>query len=287
MSVYKEKRQSLWLDTWQRLRKNKAAFLGLMILLFLVFVAIFADVIAPFSFSSQNLNATFVRPNATHLFGTDNFGRDIFSRIVYGSRISLQIGFIAVGIALFLGGLIGAVSGYFGGIFDTLFMRLVDIMLAVPTILLAISIVAVLGPGITNLMIAVGVSSIPSYARVMRANVMSIKEMQYIEAARAMGTSNFRIILKHVIPNTLAPVIVQSTIGVAGAILSAAGLGFIGLGIQPPNPEWGSMLNAGRHFIRDYPHLTMYPGLAIMITILSLNLLGDGLRDVLDPKLKD
>lgn len=287
MSVYKEKRQSLWLDTWQRLRKNKAAFLGLMILLFLVLVAIFADVIAPFSFSSQNLNATFVMPNATHWFGTDNFGRDIFSRIVYGSRISLQIGFIAVGIALFLGGFIGAISGYFGGIFDTLFMRLVDIMLAVPTILLAISIVAVLGPGITNLMIAVGVSSIPSYARVMRANVMSIKEMQYIEAARAMGTNNFRIILKHVIPNTLAPVIVQSTIGVAGAILSAAGLGFIGLGIQPPNPEWGSMLNAGRHFIRDYPHLTMYPGLAIMITILSLNLLGDGLRDVLDPKLKD
>lgn len=287
MSVYKEKRQSLWLDTWQRLRKNKAAFLGLMILLFLVLVAIFADVIAPFSFSSQNLNATFVMPNATHWFGTDNFGRDIFSRIVYGSRISLQIGFIAVGIALFLGGFIGAISGYFGGIFDTLFMRLVDIMLAVPTILLAISIVAVLGPGITNLMIAVGVSSIPSYARVMRANVMSIKEMQYIEAARAMGTNNFRIILKHVIPNTLAPVIVQSTIGVAGAILSAAGLGFIGLGIQPPNPEWGSMLSAGRHFIRDYPHLTMYPGLAIMITILSLNLLGDGLRDVLDPKLKD
>lgn len=287
MSVYKEKRQSLWLDTWQRLRKNKAAFLGLMILLFLAFVAIFADVIAPFSFSSQNLNATFVMPNATHWFGTDNFGRDIFSRIVYGSRISLQIGFIAVGIALFLGGFIGAISGYFGGIFDTLFMRLVDIMLAVPTILLAISIVAVLGPGITNLMIAVGVSSIPSYARVMRANVMSIKEMQYIEAARAMGTTNFWIILKHVIPNTLAPVIVQSTIGVAGAILSAAGLGFIGLGIQPPNPEWGSMLSAGRHFIRDYPHLTMYPGLAIMITILSLNLLGDGLRDVLDPKLKD
>jgi peptide/nickel transport system permease protein len=287
MSVYKEKRQSLWLETWHRLRKNKAAVLGLIILLFLIFVAIFADVIAPFDFRTQNLNATFVKPNATHWFGTDNFGRDIFSRVVYGSRISLQIGFIAVGIALLIGGFIGAISGYFGGVFDTLFMRLVDIMLAVPTILLAISIVAVLGPGITNLMIAVGVSSIPSYARIVRANVMSIKEMQYIEAARAMGTTNFSIILKHVIPNTLAPVIVQSTIGVAGAILSAAGLGFIGLGIQPPNPEWGSMLNAGRHFIRDYPHLTTYPGLAIMITILSLNLLGDGLRDVLDPKLKE
>ncbi|MBS3990993.1 MAG: ABC transporter permease [Erysipelothrix sp.] len=287
MSVYNEKRQSLWLETWHRLRKNKAAVIGLVILVFLILVAIFADVIAPYDFRAQDLNATFVKPNSTHWFGTDNFGRDIFSRVVYGSRISLQIGFIAVGIALFVGGFIGAVSGYFGGIFDTLFMRLVDVMLAVPTILLAISIVAVLGPGITNLMIAVGVSSIPSYARIVRANVMSIKEMQYIEAARAMGTTNVSIILKHVIPNTLAPVIVQSTIGVAGAILSAAGLGFIGLGIQPPNPEWGSMLNAGRHFIRDHPHLTTYPGLAIMITILSLNLLGDGLRDVLDPKLKD
>lgn len=287
MTVYSEKRQSLWLETWHRLRKNKAAVLGLVILVFLLFVAIFADVIAPFDFKTQDLNAVFVKPNATHWFGTDNFGRDIFSRVVYGSRISLQIGFIAVGIALFIGGFIGAVSGYFGGIFDILFMRLVDVMLAVPTILLAISIVAVLGPGITNLMIAVGVSSVPSYARIVRANVMSIKQMQYIEAARAMGSTNFRIILKHVIPNTLAPVIVQSTIGVAGAILSAAGLGFIGLGIQPPNPEWGSMLNAGRHFIRDYPHLTTYPGLAIMITILSLNLLGDGLRDVLDPKLKE
>jgi peptide/nickel transport system permease protein len=287
MSVYNEKRQSLWLDTWRRLRKNKAAVVGLVILLFLILIAIFADVIAPFDFRTQDLNAVFVKPNATHWFGTDNFGRDIFSRVVYGARISLQIGFIAVGIALVTGGFLGAVSGYFGGWFDTFVMRIIDIMLAVPTILLAISIVATLGPGITNLMIAVGVSSVPSYARIVRANVMSIKEMQFIEAARAMGTRDINIIIKHVIPNTLAPVIVQATIGVAGAILSAAGLGFIGLGIQPPNPEWGAMLNAGRHFIRDNPHLTTYPGLAIMITILSLNLLGDGLRDVLDPKLKD
>jgi len=287
MSVYNQKRQSLWLDAWRRLRKNKAAVIGLIILVILVLVAFFADVIAPFDFTTQNLDAVLQKPNATHWFGTDNFGRDIFSRVVYGSRISLRIGFIAVGIALIIGGSMGAIAGYFGGWFDTIVMRLVDIMLAVPTILLAISIVSVLGPGITNLMIAVGVSNVPTYARVVRASVLSIKETQYIEAARAMGSKDFTIIFKHVIPNTLAPVIVQSTIGVAGAILSAAGLGFIGLGIQPPNPEWGSMLNAGRHFIRDHPHLTTYPGLAIMITILSLNLLGDGLRDVLDPKLQD
>lgn len=287
MSVYNEKKQSLWLDAWRRLRKNKAAVIGLIILVILVLVALFADVIAPFDFTTQNLDAVLQKPNATHWFGTDNFGRDIFSRVVYGSRISLRIGFIAVGIALIIGGSMGAIAGYFGGWFDTIVMRLVDIMLAVPTILLAISIVSVLGPGITNLMIAVGVSNVPTYARVVRASVLSIKETQYIEAARAMGSRDMTIIFKHVIPNTLAPVIVQSTIGVAGAILSAAGLGFIGLGIQPPNPEWGSMLNAGRHFIRDHPHLTTYPGLAIMVTILSLNLLGDGLRDVLDPKLQD
>ena len=287
MSVYTEKKQSLWLDTWRRLRKNKAAVIGLVILMLLLLIAIFADRIAPFDYRAQDLNAIFLRPNSVNLFGTDNFGRDIFSRVVYGTRISLQIGFIAVGIALFVGGTVGAIAGFYGGWFDTMVMRVVDVMLSIPTILLAISIVAALGPGIRNLMIAVGVSSIPTYARIVRANVMSIKELQYIEAARAMGTRNNKIILKHIIPNTLAPVIVQSTLGVAGAILSAAGLGFIGLGIQPPNPEWGAMLNAGRHYIRDYPHLTTFPGLAIMITILSLNLLGDGLRDVLDPKLKD
>ena len=287
MSVYIEKRQSLWLETWHRLRKNKAAVIGLIILVSLVLVAFFADFIAPFSYRAQDLDSVLLPPNSVNWFGTDNFGRDIFSRVVYGTRISLMIGFIAVGIALVIGGTLGAIAGFYGGIFDNILMRLVDIMLAVPTILLAISIVATLGSSITNLMIAVGISSVPSYARLVRASVMSIKETQYIEAARAMGTRNVKIIIKHVIPNTLAPVIVQATIGVAGAILSAAGLGFIGLGIQPPNPEWGAMLNAGRHFIRDYHHLTTYPGLAIMITILSLNLLGDGLRDVLDPKLKD
>lgn len=287
MSLYIEKRQSPWRDTWHRLRKNRAALAGLIILVFLLLVAIFADHIAPFDYSTQNLDALFQTPNATYWFGTDNFGRDIFSRVVYGTRISLQIGFIAVGIALLIGGTMGAIAGYYGGFFDNLLMRIIDILLSIPTILLAISIVAALGTGMFNLMIAVGVSSVPSYARLVRANVLSIKQTQYVEAARAMGTRDFGIITKHVLPNTLAPVIVQVTLGVAGAILSAAGLGFIGLGIQPPQAEWGNMLSAGRHFIWDYHHLTTYPGLAIMITILSLNLLGDGLRDVLDPKLKD
>lgn len=274
-----------WRSAFRRLVKNRSSLIGLIVLILLVLTAVFADQIAPFPFREQNLDATFLMPNSIHLFGTDNFGRDIFSRVVYGTRISLMVGVISVSIALFIGGGLGAVAGYIGGYFDTIIMRLVDILISIPSILLAISISVTLGGGLRNVMIAVGIGSIPSYARVMRASVLSIKELQYIEAARALGTRKHSILLKHIIPNTLAPIIVQSTLGVAGAILAAAGLGFIGLGIEPPNPEWGAMLNAGRQFIRDYPHMSIYPGIAIMITILSLNLLGDGLRDALDPKM--
>lgn len=198
-----------------------------------------------------------------------------------------MVGLIAVGIAMIIGGLLGAVAGFYGGKLDNVIMRLIDILLAIPSILLAISIVAALGPELKNVMIAVGVGSIPSYARIVRASVLSLREQEFIEAARAVGASDTRLIIKHIIPNSLAPIIVQSTIGVAGAILSAAGLGFIGLGIQPPQAEWGAMLNSGRHYIRDYPHMTFFPGLSIMITIFALNLLGDGLRDALDPRLKN
>ncbi|MBN2899849.1 MAG: ABC transporter permease [Clostridia bacterium] len=282
----KTKKKSNWLDVWKRLKKNKMAMFGLAIIIVLFLTAIFADFIAPFSYDEQDLLNMFQTPSAAHWFGTDEFGRDIFSRVVYGSRISLEVGFIAVGISLITGGLIGAIAGFYGGRLENLLMRAMDILLAIPEILLAIAIVAALGPSISNLMIAVGISSIPGYARLVRASVLTIREQEFIEAAKAAGSSDLRIIFKHILPNCMAPIIVQATIGVAIAILTAAGLSFIGLGIQPPTPEWGSMLSGGRSYIRDYPHMTLYPGLAIMVTIFALNLLGDGLRDALDPKLR-
>lgn len=281
------KKTSMLTDVWKRLKKNKLAMVGLVIIALLILTAIFADVIAPYPYDKQELKAALQAPSKVHIFGTDEFGRDIFSRIVYGSRISLEVGFIAVGISVVVGGFLGAIAGYYGNIIDNVIMRFVDILLSIPQILLAISIVAALGPGLINLMIAVGISSIPGYARIVRASVLSIKDQEFVEAAKAAGSSDIRIIFKHIIPNCLAPIIVQATLGVATAILTAAGLSFIGLGIQPPTPEWGSMLSGGRGYIRDYAYMTLFPGLAIMITILGLNILGDGLRDALDPKLKN
>lgn len=281
------KKRSQWLEVWRRLKQNKSAMVGLAIIMVLILSALFADIIAPFGIDDQNLMNALQKPNSTHWFGTDNFGRDIFSRVVHGSRISLQVGFIAVGIAMITGGILGAIAGYYGGRLDNFIMRMMDILLAIPSILLAISIVAALGPGLSNVMIAVGISSIPSYSRIVRASVLTLKDQEFVEAARAVGANDVRIIGRHIIPNSMAPIIVQATLGVAGAILSAAGLSFIGLGIQPPTPEWGAMLSSGRQFIRDYPHMTAFPGLAIMITIFGLNLLGDGLRDALDPRLKN
>jgi len=283
----KKRKSGPWYDVWRRLKKNKMAMFGLCIIILLIFTALFADFIAPYGFDDQNLKDRLTAPGGKYLLGTDNFGRDIFSRIIYGSRISLQVGFIAVGIAALVGGSLGAIAGYYGGKLDNFVMRVMDILLAIPSILLAISIVAALGPGLRNVMIAVGIGSIPSYARIVRASVLSIRDQEFIEAARAVGASDFRIITKHILPNSLAPIIVQATLGVAGAILSAAGLSFIGLGIQPPTPEWGAMLSSGREYLRDNWYVATFPGLAIMITIFALNLLGDGLRDALDPRLKN
>lgn len=285
--VKKIRKSGPWRDTWRRLRQNKMAMFGLFIILLLIFAAIFADFIAPHGFDDQNLKDKLTPPGSKYLLGADNFGRDIFSRIIYGSRISLQVGFIAVGISAIVGGALGAIAGYYGGKLDNFVMRIMDVLLAIPGILLAISIVAALGPGLKNVMIAVGVGSIPSYARIVRASVLSIRDEEFIEAAKAVGASDFRIITKHILPNSMAPIIVQATLGVAGAILSAAGLSFIGLGIQPPMPEWGAMLSSGRNYLRDHWHVATFPGLAIMITIFALNLLGDGLRDALDPRLKN
>jgi peptide/nickel transport system permease protein len=281
------RKTSQLLEIWKRLKKSKLALVGLAIIFILIFMAIFANIIAPYPYAKQDLNATLQFPSIKHIFGTDEFGRDMFSRIVYGSRISLEVGFIAVSISVIIGGFVGAVAGYYGNKIDNLLMRLMDVLLSIPQILLAISIVAALGPGLVNLMVAVGISSIPGYARIVRASVLTIKDQEFVEAARAAGSSNARIIFKHILPNCAAPIIVQSTLGVATAILTAAGLSFIGLGIQPPTPEWGSMLSGGRGYIRDYWYLTLFPGLAIVITIFGLNVLGDGLRDALDPKLKN
>jgi len=283
----KKKKTGPWRDVFNRLKKNKMAMFGLVIIILLVFLALSADFIAPYGYDDQNLKDRLTPPNSQYLLGTDNFGRDILSRIIYGSRISLQVGFIAVGISAIIGGALGSIAGYYGGRLDNFIMRAMDILLAIPSILLAISIVAALGPGLQNVMIAVGIGSIPSYARIVRASVLSIRDQEFVEAARAVGANDFRIITKHILPNAMAPIIVQATLGVAGAILSAAGLSFIGLGIQPPTPEWGAMLSSGREYLRDNWYVATFPGLAIMITIFALNLLGDGLRDALDPRLKN
>lgn len=281
----KSRRMSNLIDIIKRMKRNKLAMLGATILLVLVITAIFADIIAPYTFNEMT-DTSFLKPSAKHFFGTDEFGRDIFSRVIYGARISLRVGFISVGIALIFGVTLGALTGYYGGKVDTIIMRFIDVLQAIPDILLAIAIMNALGTGLGNLMIAVGIAAVPGYARIVRSSVLTIKDQEFIEAAKANGSSDFRIMFKHIIPNCMAPIIVQSTLGVAYAIINAAGLSFIGLGLEPPTPEWGAMLSGGRSYIRDYPHITLFPGLAIVVTIFALNVMGDGLRDALDPKLK-
>ena len=285
--VQAEKRYSFAADTWRRLRKNKLAMIGIVILVVLIACALFADFLAPYELDAQDLMNTFQLPTKEHIFGTDEYGRDIFSRCIYGARVSLVVGFIAVGFSIVAGVILGSVAGYFGGHVDNGVMRVMDVLMAIPQMLLAISISAALGSGLFNLMLAVGIANTPSYARIVRASVLSVKDQEYVEAAKAIGTSDFMIIIKHVLPNCMAPIIVQATAGVALAILTAAGLSFLGLGIQPPTPEWGSMLSSGRYYIRDNWNMTVFPGLCIAATIFSLNVLGDGLRDALDPKLRD
>jgi peptide/nickel transport system permease protein len=280
------KGNSMWRYTFIRLRRNYLAMAGLVVILLLALTAIFAERIAPYGYATQDYMMIRKPPSAKHLLGTDEFGRDVLSRLIYGSRVSLQVGFIAVSIALAAGGMIGAVAGYFGGKIDNLLMRIMDVQLAIPTILLAIVISSVLGPGLFNLMIAVGITAIPRFARLMRASVLSVKNTEFIEAARAMGASHTRVILLYILPNCMAPLIVQATINVANAILFAATLSFLGLGVQPPYPEWGGMLSAARPYLRSNAYLSVFPGLAIMITIVALNCVGDGLRDALDPKQK-
>lgn len=280
------KRNSQAKDTFRRFIKNKAAVVGLIIISLLLFGAIFAGVITPYDFDKQDLTARFEMPSMAHLLGTDEFGRDLFTRILYGARISLFVGILSVSVGCLIGGTLGALAAYYGGRVDDFIMRFLDIWHSIPDLLLAISLASAMGPGIGNAIIAIGLTTIPSYARVVRASVMTVKNTEYIEAARCLGASVPRIILRHIIPNALAPIIVQASLGVAGAIITTASLSFIGLGVQPPTPEWGSMLSKGRQYIRNYWHLVTFPGVFIMTTVISLNLLGDGLRDALDPRLK-
>jgi peptide/nickel transport system permease protein len=277
--------------TWEalrRLRRDRMAMAGIIFLLLVALVSVLAPVLAPRDPIKTNLAQRLV-PIGTpgYLLGADELGRDILSRLIWGGRISLLIGFSAVMVAMMLGVMIGLLAGYFGGWVDSLIMRLIDILMAFPAILLAITIVASLGPGLRNAMLAVAIVGIPYYARIVRGNVLSLREQEFIQAARVIGAPNVRIILRHVFPNTLAPLIVAATLDVGWFIMAAAGLSFLGLGAQPPTAEWGVMLSTGRQFIRNAPHLSILPGTAIFLVVLALNFLGDGLRDALDPRLRE
>jgi len=278
------KRDTELRQVWKHLRRNRLAMVGLAVLLLFLLCAIFAPFITPFDPIKTDFGNTLQDPSSENLLGTDWLGRDSFSRILYGSRISLAIGLISVTIGMLIGVPIGALSGYYGGRFDILIQRVIDILIAFPGILLAIVVVAVLGVGVENVMIAVGIASVPIYTRLVRGSVLAVKEQGYIAAAKSLGIGDARIIIRHIMPNCLGPIIVQSTFQIATAILWAAGLGFLGLGAQPPDPEWGAMLSKGREYIRTSHHLTTYPGLPILFRVLGFNLLGDGLRDALDPR---
>ncbi len=293
---------SLWQITRRRLFRRKSSIVGMVILAFLILIALTAQWIAPYSPTLSMLDADPPQEvskrsapcihalgcpadQPQHLMGTDGNLRDEFSRMLYGARLSLMIGFSTVTFAIIIGTVLGALGGYFGGWIDNVIMRIMDVLLAFPSLLLAIAIVTVIGPGLINALLAIGIVSIPAYARVVRGSVLSIREMDFVSATRALGGNTYEILFKRILPNALTPLIVQGTLGIASAILDAAALSFLGLGAQPPTPEWGSMLGSERNQVFTAPHLVFYPGLAIMLTVLAFNLLGDGLRDALDPRL--
>ncbi|GAB1469849.1 ABC transporter permease [Chloroflexota bacterium] len=293
---------SLWQIARRRLFRRKSSVIGMIILAFLILIALTAQWLAPYSPTLSMLDATppqnvgkrsapcihllgCAKDQPQHIMGTDGNIRDEFSRMLYGARLSLMIGLSTVSFAIIIGTVLGALGGYFGGWVDNVIMRVMDVLLAFPSLLLAIAIVTVLGPGLINALLAIGIVSIPAYARVVRGSVLSVREMDYVSASRALGGNTYEILFKGILPNALTPLIVQGTLGIATAILDAAALSFLGLGAQPPTPEWGAMLGSERNQVFTAPHLVFYPGLAIMLTVLAFNLLGDGLRDALDPRL--
>lgn len=288
MDTVRRKKRSQWQDVWRRFKKNKLAVVGLIMLIALFVVAILAFFFVDYDVViSQNVRNKYGPWTLENPLGTDSFGRDILSRLLYASRYSLAIGFAVVVLSITAGTIMGAVAGYFGGIVDSVLMRIVDMFIAIPVHLFAIAVVAVLGPGVINLTIAIALANISGYARLMRSTVLSVKELDYIEAARASGASSIRILWKHIIPATLPPIIVQATLGIGFAIICASSLSYLGLGIMPPDPEWGAMLAEGQPAIARNPNLVLISGLAVMYVVLAFNLVGDGLREALDPKMKN
>jgi peptide/nickel transport system permease protein len=280
------RRHSQTRDIIRRLFRSKLAVIGTIIVAVILIMTIFAPLFTPYNYETIDLANRFQMPNLKHIFGTDNYGRDLYTRLLYGGRISLLVAVISVAISLVTGSILGAIVGYFQGWVDTIIMRILDIVMAIPGMLLAVVVSAALGTGVMSTAVAVSIGGIPSSARIMRSTVMQLRDQEFVEAARATGSTNARIIFKHIIPNTLAPIIVDSTLRIGGSIMQISGLSFVGLGVQPPTPEWGSILSGGRSYLRDFWPLVVFPGLCIMLTLFGFNLFGDGLRDALDPKLK-
>lgn len=276
-----------WRDAWKAFRKNKTAMFGLGLIVFFIMIAFLAPVIAPFDYKEQQLMERLQAPSSVHWFGTDDLGRDLFTRVLYGARISLWVGFFSVVGSVIVGTALGILAGYYGKWLDMLISRVFDIVLAFPSILLAIAIVAILGPSLQNALYAIAIVNIPTYGRLVRSKVLTLKSEEYITAARAIGMKNGRILISHILPNSMTPIIVQGTLGIAMAIIEAAALGFLGMGAQPPDPEWGKMLSDSRQFIQKAPWTVIFPGISIMLTVLGFNLMGDGLRDAMDPKMKN
>lgn len=279
-----EKPENRFKEMWEALVQNKGAVVGLVIIVLLVFVAVFGKWLMPYDPNLSDMTQSFITPNAQHWFGTDQLGRDIFSRIIDGTHISLTVGITAIVISLTIGTILGSIAGYKGGKTDTVIMRVMDMMLAIPSILLAITFMAALGKGIDKAVIAIGLVCIPEYARIVRGSILSVKENDYVQAAKVIGNKDARIVFKHILPNIVSSIVVRATLGISTAVLDTAALGFLGLGVQPPYAEWGDMLGRARGFIFSAPYTLIFPGVAITITVLAFNLLGDGLRDAIDPR---
>lgn len=286
MTKKKVKRNSNLVRILKQLSYNRGAVLGLIIITVEVLLALFAPVIAPYSHTKIDMTVSMQGPSMAHWFGTDDMGRDILSRLLIGARYSLGMGVLGVFFALIFGTIVGSIAGYFGGKTDNLIMRALDIIQSMPSMVMVIVLSALLGPGYFNTILALAIGGVPGYARMLRAQMLQVRGSEYIEAAQSINCSKLRIIAVHLVPNSFSPLVVSATMGIASTIVSAAGLSFLGLGVQPPAPEWGAMLSSSRQFIRACPHMVIFPGLAIAVTVLAINLMGDGLRDALDPKLK-